>query len=637
MDILDFFGWPYCHADFLLFPFCYTVVNTAARMESTGERDKIQISQQTRDKLVEAGKVHWFIKREDVVKARGKGDLQTYWLQSHQGNVRRLSMLGAERRMTMGAGFGGGRRRASMGRGRRMSLAAPPQDDQHQRAPENPPQPQNVSNGSDNYLHSDSVELNGGSSHQGDKEETPKLTMPTDLSEKQLRLIDWNCELLQQLLRQIVALRSSSNSAPRRMQLVKGMSMRDFPKLGRLTIMKLNDTKASDPIPLDEFVEAIDLPDFNVSAYHATMEAHSVTLDQAVVTQLRTYVAIVASKYHDNEFHNFEHASHVAMSVSKLLTKVTAPDIPSIEERPVSDNEDSDSDISYSDSDSDSDGDGDQAERSKMKRLHNHTYGITSDPLTQFTVVLSALIHDVDHRGVPNTLLIQEEPKMAAKYQARTVAEQNSIDVAWDLLMHDTFTLLRETICGTAAELKRFRQLVVQSVLATDLFDPGMSAMRKARWGEAFHAGGSNESGDLNVSGHKRPSFMNFRTNDAKYETNRKATLVIELIMQASDVAHTMQHWNIYQKWNTQLFMEMYTAYKKGRYDKDPSEDFYQKELSFFDNYVIPLAKKLKESGVFGSSSDEYLNYATANRKEWEIKGESIVFSMVEKCSQSAS
>jgi hypothetical protein len=41
-------------------------------------------------------------------------------------------------------------------------------------------------------------------------------------------------------------------------------------------------------------------------------------------------------------------------------------------------------------------------DRSKMNsaekmssELHDHTYGITSDPLTQFAVVLSALIHDV--------------------------------------------------------------------------------------------------------------------------------------------------------------------------------------------------------------------------------------------------
>lgn len=30
--------------------------------------------------------------------------------------------------------------------------------------------------------------------------------------------------------------------------------------------------------------------------------------------------------------------------------------------------------------------------------LHDHTYGITSDPLTQFSCVLAALIHDVDRK-----------------------------------------------------------------------------------------------------------------------------------------------------------------------------------------------------------------------------------------------
>jgi hypothetical protein len=45
----------------------------------------------------------------------------------------------------------------------------------------------------------------------------------------------------------------------------------------------------------------------------------------------------------------------------------------------------------------------------------------------------------------------------------------------------------------------------------------------------------------------------------------------------------------------------------------------------FFDNYVIPLAKKLKECRVFGAASDECLNYAISNRKEWEEKGEEVV------------
>jgi class 3 adenylate cyclase len=55
-------------------------VNTAARMESTGAPSRIQISTQTADLLVAAGKSDWISKREDEVLAKGKGNLQTYWL-----------------------------------------------------------------------------------------------------------------------------------------------------------------------------------------------------------------------------------------------------------------------------------------------------------------------------------------------------------------------------------------------------------------------------------------------------------------------------------------------------------------------------------------------------------------------------
>jgi hypothetical protein len=78
----------------------------------------------------------------------------------------------------------------------------------------------------------------------------------------------------------------------------------------------------------------------------------------------------------------------------------------------------------------------------------------------------------------------------------------------------------------------------------------------------------------------------------------------------------------------------MYAAYKSGRSGgKDPSLGWYKGELWFYDNYIIPLAKKLKECGVFGISSDEFLTYALGNRREWESKGESIVVDMVESCS----
>jgi hypothetical protein len=56
-------------------------VNTAARMESTGMRGKIQLSQSTADLIVSAGKGNWIRPREEIVSAKGKGSLQTYWLE----------------------------------------------------------------------------------------------------------------------------------------------------------------------------------------------------------------------------------------------------------------------------------------------------------------------------------------------------------------------------------------------------------------------------------------------------------------------------------------------------------------------------------------------------------------------------
>lgn len=43
----------------------------------------------------------------------------------------------------------------------------------------------------------------------------------------------------------------------------------------------------------------------------------------------------------------------------------------------------------------------------------------------------------------------------------------------------------------------------------------------------------------------------------------------------------------------------------------------------------IPLAKKLRECGVFGVSCDEFLDYATDNRTEWEAKGVELVQQML--------
>jgi 3'5'-cyclic nucleotide phosphodiesterase len=97
---------------------------------------------------------------------------------------------------------------------------------------------------------------------------------------------------------------------------------------------------------------------------------------------------------------------------------------------------------------------------------------------------------------------------------------------AWNLLMDFSFRELRMAIYSNADEQKRFRQLVVNTVMATDIMDKDLKALRNARWDKAFKESSSLES--------------------QKDIIDRKATIVIEHLIQASDVAHTMQHWHIY-------------------------------------------------------------------------------------------
>jgi hypothetical protein len=49
-------------------------------MESTGEKNRIHLSKSTADLLVTAGKGYWVKPRQDLVHAKGKGNVQTYWL-----------------------------------------------------------------------------------------------------------------------------------------------------------------------------------------------------------------------------------------------------------------------------------------------------------------------------------------------------------------------------------------------------------------------------------------------------------------------------------------------------------------------------------------------------------------------------
>lgn len=380
-------------------------------------------------------------------------------------------------------------------------------------------------------------------------------TLSSEMQARNEKLINWNTEIILKYLGLI------ANSTQVDLKRTK-------------SIQKINHSEESSDLapPITLVSDCIILPPLEAFAHGKNPS------DLKDVSSLRnavhSFVTEISLNYNCVAFHNFEHASHVTMAVNKLLERVTV------------------------------------SKRISMKKLHRRSFGISSDPITQLAIIIAALVHDVGHTGIPNAQLVKEKDPLAVRFKNQSVAEQFAVAKAWEILMKKRYTDLRKAIYTTNVERKRFRQVLVNAVLATDISDRSLNQERGRKWDKAFIE--DDSSGSL-----------------SQVEMNRRATVVLEHLIQVADVSHTMQHWAIYRRWNTRLFEEMSQSYLMNRAAFNPADTWLKGEAGFFDFYVIPLATKMRDSGVFGSSGDQYLKGAKSNRNEWESSGQREVDTMI--------
>lgn len=224
-------------------------VNTASRIETTGQRDRVHVSEQTAKFLKAAGHGDWVVPRDDAVQAKGKGLINTYWL-----------ILGDDQRIEASEG-------AYMEEEEAVSFAGALPDDE-----------------------------DGGSTTGSDSKDRShhrsvlKGMMDPAVSRKVERLVAWNTELLLQLLKAIVAKRNA----------VSGRKMMP----AALTAMAQNI--ASDGMVVDEVTEIIQMPDFDDRLSSKKIDINSVQLSSDVINQTKRFVSLIASMYRENPFHNFE-------------------------------------------------------------------------------------------------------------------------------------------------------------------------------------------------------------------------------------------------------------------------------------------------------------------------------------------
>jgi 3'5'-cyclic nucleotide phosphodiesterase len=208
-------------------------------------------------------------------------------------------------------------------------------------------------------------------------------------------------------------------------------------------------------IPLLEVADAIKIPDYKVlsNSKESKLDGASIKIDSMVKRQLCQYISLIASSYHHNPFNNFNHTCHVTMSVSKLLTRIINLMLDGVTTK-----NNANMDIGY--------------------HIHDFTYGMHLDPITIIAILLSGIIHDVDHHGVSNIQLMKEQPIMENLYQHQSVAEQNSVNIAWSLFTSDQFMDLHNCLFETHKEMNRFRHVLVNCALATDIMDKELNELR---------------------------------------------------------------------------------------------------------------------------------------------------------------
>jgi hypothetical protein len=199
-------------------------------MESTGVPDRIQLSQETADLILAAGKTGWIVAREDRVHAKGKGMLQTYFLDLEE----------------------------------KCDISQGPSNNSTEEETTN-----NLTSFEDTE---DFIEL----AKQADEAKATPLG-----SSKNLRLVEWNTDILLRHLKQIVAQRAK----------LKHQS--HTPANEDIFLQR----KPGETV-IDEVKEIIDLP----GCANATTitESIDVALDPDVVAQLREYMKEIGGMYRDN-------------------------------------------------------------------------------------------------------------------------------------------------------------------------------------------------------------------------------------------------------------------------------------------------------------------------------------------------
>jgi hypothetical protein len=202
--------------------------------------------------LIAGEKESWVTPREEKVHAKGKGELQTYWLQIKAGSSN----------------------------GDAASIASGLDASSNPRMEEAKEEGKQAT----------------GFRRFGD---AALLMEKMSMVAKTKRLVEWNTDILAKLLKQIMVRRAASRIKKKHLGLYA-------PTVQKEVVDTSFDRVPPVGHPIDAVIDIISLPHFDAKSFSKHVSPDSIEIPEVVMAQLGVFIGKIADLYQLNAFHNFE-------------------------------------------------------------------------------------------------------------------------------------------------------------------------------------------------------------------------------------------------------------------------------------------------------------------------------------------
>ncbi len=193
------------------------------------------------------------------------------------------------------------------------------------------------------------------------------------------------------------------------------------------------------------------------------------------------------------------------------------------------------------------------------------------NPDVLFSVLISALVHDIGHPGNNNLFEVNTCSELACRYNDLSVLEQYHCHLAFELIKkhaifqnytHDEFIICRKTI--------------ISSILGTDM---------------------ANHKVILDTMKTKKDTRFNYDSIEDQY-------LLAKIFVHAADIGNPIQEFELYEQWAKKVSFEFYLQTEKEKekglkpftsFNINSSISFYNHEMKYITYICKPYWETLSE------------------------------------------